>query len=92
MRFVEHAKSEPVVLTFIKAAESGAALPLLYATLKRDFSGRDKSADVLRARIEAARQRVQEASGCPVQIDRLEPMEHAGKAVLRVFWRKVQLH
>jgi hypothetical protein len=50
------------------------------------------AADVLRAQIEAARQRIQKAVGSPVQIDRLEPMEHAGKGVLRVFWRKVQLH
>jgi hypothetical protein len=50
------------------------------------------AADVLRARIEAARQHIQETIGCPVQIDRLEPMERAGRGVLRVFWRKVQLH
>jgi hypothetical protein len=50
------------------------------------------AADVLRARIEAARRRVQKAVGSPVQIGRLEPLERAGKGALRVVWCKVRLH
>jgi hypothetical protein len=44
MRFVEEgSKTSPHVKAFLAAAESGAALPALYATLRRDFSGRDKA-------------------------------------------------
>jgi hypothetical protein len=47
MRFVEEgSKTSPHVKAFLTAAESGAALPALYATLKRDFSGRDKTGNV----------------------------------------------
>lgn len=43
MRFVEtDPKTSPPVRAFLAAAENGAELPALYATLKRDFSGRDK--------------------------------------------------
>jgi hypothetical protein len=61
MRFVENAKSEPAVIAFIKATESGAALPLLYATLKRDFSGRDKTGAV-KALLKGQRVRVTDIS------------------------------
>jgi len=47
MRFVEEgSKTSPHVKAFLAAAESGAALPALYATLRRDFSGRDKAGGV----------------------------------------------
>jgi hypothetical protein len=52
----------------------------------------DAATDILRARIEATRRHIQETIGCPVEIDRLEPREHGGKSVLRVFWRKAHLN
>jgi hypothetical protein len=67
-------------------------LPATEFTVPSEPEDARAAADVLRARIEAVRQQVQKAVGSPVQIDRLEPMEHAGKGVLRVFWRKVQVH
>ena len=48
LSFVEDAKSEAAVFDFIGAAESGPPLPLLYATLKRDFHVHDDEARVVK--------------------------------------------
>jgi hypothetical protein len=39
----EDPKTSPHVRAFLAATERGAAIPALYATLKRDFSGRDNN-------------------------------------------------
>jgi hypothetical protein len=46
MRFVDNPHASHHVNAFVAAAERGAALPALYATLKRDFSARDKGGSV----------------------------------------------
>ena len=46
MRFVDDPKASQHVKAFLAAAETGAGLPPLYATLKRDFSGRSKDGAV----------------------------------------------
>ena len=45
--------------------------------------------DQLEARVTAARQTMERAAGCQLEIDRFEPIEVAGEWLLRVFWRKV---
>jgi hypothetical protein len=46
----------------------------------------------LEAKVTAARQTMERAAGCPLEIDRLEPFDAAGSWLLRVFWRKVLAH
>jgi hypothetical protein len=41
------------------------------------------------ARVTGARQTMERAIGCRLEIERFEPIEVAGNWVLRVFWRKV---
>jgi hypothetical protein len=41
------------------------------------------------ARVTGARQTMERAIGCRLEIERFEPVEVAGNWVLRVFWRKV---
>ena len=43
MRFMEDPKASPHVKALLKSAESQSPLPPLYASLKRDFAGRDGS-------------------------------------------------
>src|SRR3569833_3937087 len=45
MRFAEDPKSEPAVKAFLEAHDRGTPLPALYATLKRDLSGRNRTPD-----------------------------------------------
>jgi hypothetical protein len=43
----------------------------------------------LEAKVTVARQTMERAVGCQLEIDRFEPIEVAGEWLLRVFWRKV---
>jgi hypothetical protein len=43
----------------------------------------------LEAKVAAARQTMERAVGCRLEIERFEPVEVEGNWVLRVFWRKV---
>jgi hypothetical protein len=43
----------------------------------------------LEAKVSVARQTMERAVGCQLEIDRFEPIEVAGEWLLRVFWRKI---
>jgi hypothetical protein len=43
----------------------------------------------LEAEVSVARQTMERAVGCQLEIDRFEPIEVAGEWLLRVFWRKI---
>ena len=43
----------------------------------------------LEAKVTAARQTMEHAVGCRLEIERFEPVEIDGNWALRVFWRKV---
>ena len=43
----------------------------------------------LETKVTGARQTMERAIGCRLEIERFEPVEVAGHWVLRVFWRKV---
>jgi hypothetical protein len=43
----------------------------------------------LEAKVGVARQTMERAVGCQLEIDRFEPIEVAGEWLLRVFWRKI---
>ena len=45
LRFAEDPKSEPAVKALLDAHAAGLPLPPLYATLKRDLSGRNRKPD-----------------------------------------------